>query len=205
MVVAVLTTGMLHEILPVEFRMTPESFYIYPIFLLAFLGVLTVGDPGRIDRERPWLRVTTMLLMAFITVTTALTALRLVHDIFTHAAFTSAADLLAIGAAVWLTNVIAFSLWFWDLDAGGAASRASAAPRRRPAFVFPEMIHPDLVPSGWYAKYADYLALSFNVAFAFSPTDVSAIRRWAKLMMVLEALISLTLATLVVVRAVNLL
>lgn len=205
MVVAVLTTGLLHEILPVEFRMTPESFYIYPIFLLTFLGVLIVGDPGRIDRERRWLRVTTTFMMGFITATTALTALRLVHDIFTHAAFSSAAELLAIGAAVWLTNVIAFSLWFWDLDSGGAAARASGSPRRRPAFVFPEMIHRDLVPSDWYAKYADYLALSFNVASSFSPTDVPAIRRWAKLMMVLESLISLALATLVVVRAVNIL
>jgi hypothetical protein len=67
------------------------------------------------------------------------------------------------------------------------------------------MTHRDLVPVGWYAQYADYLALSFNVALAFSPTDVSAIRRWAKLMMIVEALVSLSLAALVVARAINIL
>jgi hypothetical protein len=45
----------------------------------------------------------------------------------------------------------------------------------------------------------------FNVALAFSPTDVSAIRRWANLMMVIEALVSLSLAALVVARAINIL
>lgn len=203
MVVAVLATALFHEILPVDFRVTPEEFYLYPIFLLVFLGVLIIGDPGRIDRERRWLRVTTFVMIGFITVTTALTALRLVHGIFTHAPFTSPADLFTIGASVWLTNVIAFSLWFWDLDAGGSAARASDSPRIPHAFVFPEMTHRDLVPAGWYAQYADYLTLSFNVALAFTPTDVSAIRRWAKLMMVLEGMVSLALAALVVARAVT--
>ena len=106
---------------------------------------------------------------------------------------------------MWLTNVIAFSLWFWDLDAGGSAARASGSQRIPHAFVSPEMVHSDLVPQGWYAQYADYLALSFSVDLTFSTTDVSAIRRWAKLMMVLEGLISLALAALVVTRAVNIL
>jgi hypothetical protein len=205
MVIAVLATGVLHEFLPLEFQVIPQSLIVYPLFLLVFLGVLIIGDPGRIDRERRWLRVTTTLMIGFITVTTALGALRLVRGILTHAPFTSASQLLTIGAVAWLTNVIAFSLWFWDLDAGGAAARASGSPRIPPAFVFPEMAHRDLVPSGWYAQYADYLALSFNVALAFSPTDVSAIRRWAKLMMVTEALVSLSLAALVVARAINIL
>lgn len=205
MVLAVLATGVLHEFLPLEFQVIPQSLIVYPLFLLVFLGVLVVGDPGRIDRERRWLRVTTALMIGFITVTTALGAARLVHGILTHAPFTSASQLLTIGAVAWLTNVIAFSLWFWDLDAGGAAARASGSPRIPPAFVFPEMTHRDLVPSAWHAQYADYLALSFNVALAFSPTDVSAIKRWGKLMMVLEALVSLSLAALVVARAINIL
>ena len=205
MVLAVLATGLFHEILPVDFRVTPESFYIYPLFLLLFLIVLIVGDPGRAGPRSQWLRAVTFLMIGFLTVTTALAAVSLVHGIFTHATFTSSAELFTIGAAVWLTNVIAFSLWFWDLDAGGSAARGSGSPRIPPAFVFPEMTHHDLVPDGWYAQYPDYLALSFNVALAFSPTDVSAIRRWAKLMMVLEGLISLALAALVVTRAVNIL
>ena len=32
----------------------------------------------------------------------------------------------------------------------------------------------------WYPKFIDYLHLSFTTEMAFSPTDVSAIRPWAK-------------------------
>ena len=62
-----------------------------------------------------------------------------------------------------------------------------------------------LVPSTWYPQFIDYLALSFNTATAFGPTDVAAIRPWAKTMMIAESTISLALATLVVARAVNIL
>ena len=62
-----------------------------------------------------------------------------------------------------------------------------------------------MVPPGWFPQFADYLALSFFTALAFGPTDVSAIKRWAKLMVVAESLISLSLAVLVVARAVNIL
>jgi len=71
MVLAVLATGVLHEFLPLDFQVIPHSLIVYPLFLLGFLGVLIVGDPGRIDRERRWLRVTTTLMIGFITVTTA--------------------------------------------------------------------------------------------------------------------------------------
>ena len=64
---------------------------------------------------------------------------------------------------------------------------------------------PELVGASWYPKFADYLVLSFNTALAFSPTDVSAIRVWAKLMMIFESLVSLALAALVIARAINIL
>ena len=104
-----------------------------------------------------------------------------------------------------MKNVIAFSLWYWDLDAGGPAARAVGSAPIGPAFIFPEMTMPDFVPASWYPKFADYLALSFNTALAFSPTDVSAVRIWAKLMMIFESIVSAALAALVVARAINIL
>ena len=61
------------------------------------------------------------------------------------------------------------------------------------------------VPAGWYPKFVDYLHLSFSTATAFSPTDVSAVRPWAKLLMIAEESVSLVVAILVVARAVNIL
>jgi hypothetical protein len=170
-----------------------------------FLVVLIVGDPGRIDRQRRWLRVTTELMIAAITVATAFAASRLVVGILQGTGFDTAGQLLAIGAVVWLTNVIAFALWYWDLDNGGAAARARGSTTTTPAFVFPEMTLTGFARPGWYAQFVDYFTLSFNTATAFSPTDVSAIKPWAKLMMTTESIISLSLLGLVVARAVNIL
>ena len=111
---------------------------------------------------------------------------------------------LACGGIIWLTNVIAFGLWYWDLDRGGAAARA-AGSTRRPAFLFPEMSNPDFVGENWSPAFVDYLHLSFTTATAFSPTDVSPLKPWAKVMMMSEETISLALGILVVARAVNIL
>ena len=105
---------------------------------------------------------------------------------------------------IWATNVIAFALWYWDLDRGGAAARAHH-PQANPAFIFPEMLHTQCVPAAWVPTFVDYLSLGFWTAMAFSPTDISAIKPWAKLLMMLEAAGSLALAALVISRAINIL
>ena len=201
MALATLTAGVLHQFLPADFLISPR--WIFPAFLVLFLGVLIAGDPGLIDRERRWLKVTTGLMIVTIAVVNAVTAIRLVRGILWTKSFEEAGPLLAVGAIVWTTNIIIFALWFWNFDGGGAPARAAAHPRGAVAFLFPEMTNPDFVPSRWRPQFVDYLTLSFNTATAFGPTDVSALRRSAKLMMIGESTISLALATLVVARAVN--
>lgn len=205
MALAVMVAGLLFELLPADFQMFPDQAFVYPLFLAAFLVVLTVGDPGRIDRQRRWLRVTTGMMIATITLVTAIQAVRLVVGLLTQASFDSAGQLLAIGGIIWVSNVIAYALWYWDLDGGGAAARAARDTTVPRAFHFPEHSLPDLVPAGWYPQFVDYVALSFNTALAFSPTDVSAIRPWAKVMMISESAISLALGALVIAYAVNIL
>jgi hypothetical protein len=128
-----------------------------------------------------------------------------VYAIITTDHFTDDPNILLVsGAVIWLTNMIAFGLWHWDLDRGGAAARALGTGTS-PAFVFPEMSNRELVRDGWYPSFVDYLHLSYSTAMAFSPTDVSAIKPWAKLMMMAEETISLMVGILVIARAVNIL
>ncbi len=89
------------------------------------------------------------------------------------------------GGVIWLTNVIAFALWYWDLDRGGVAIRALGSTAE-PAFLFREMSSAEHVRAGWYPAFVDYLHLSFNTAMTFSTTDVSVIKPWGKLMMMAE-------------------
>ena len=201
---AILVAAGLHVALPARYRVQPA--WLVPAVLVALLAVLIVGDPGRIDRQKTWLRVVTSVVIAVITVANLVGAIRLVVEILTNNKLFAnhPGGLLAAGGVIWATNVIAFALWYWDLDRGGAAARAHH-PDQSPAFVFPEMQHTDYAPVNWVPRFVDYLSLAFWTATAISPTDISAIRPWAKLMMMLEAGGSIVLAALVISRAINVL
>lgn len=205
MALAVLVAAILYEFVPQQFRIWEPLQIGYPVFLLVLLAVLMLGDPGRIDRDSRWLRVTTGVMVAIITLGTATSAARLVLGILQKATFASPGELLTIGVIVWVTNIIAFALWYWLLDAGGPAARANGRTDVPSAFRFPEQDIPELADVGWYPQFVDYLALSFNTSTAFSPADVSAIRHWSKLWLIAQAAVSLTLVILVVARAVNVL
>ncbi len=204
MAVAVLLTGVLRTFLPPQLRLH-DARWLFLALLVVLVVVLIVGDPGRIDRQATWLRIMTTSLIGLITLVNAGSSVRLVISIVYSEPFTQTARvLLACGGIIWLTNVIAFGLWYWDLDRGGPAARA-AGTAIKPAFLFPEMSNPEYVREDWYPTFVDYLHLSFNTAMAFSPTDVSAIKPWAKVMMMSEEAISVVVGVLVVARAVNIL
>ncbi len=201
---AIVVAAVLHLALPGKYRINPP--WVLPVVLGVLLAALIVGDPGRIDRQKTWLRVVTSIVIACLTAANLAAGVHLVHDILTsNKLFANNANgLLATGGVIWATNIIAFSLWYWDLDRGGAAARAHN-PQHDPAFVFPEMLHTDYVPATWVPRFVDYLSLGFWTATAFSPTDISAIKPWAKLLMIVEAAASLAIAALVVARAINIL
>jgi hypothetical protein len=202
--VAIIVVAGLHVALPARYRVHPA--WLFPTVVVVLLAVLVIGDPGRIDRQKTWMRIATGAVIAVITLANLSGAVRLVVEILTNNALFAnhPGGLLAAGAVIWATNVIAFGLWYWDLDRGGAAARAHR-PYDNPAFVFPEMQNAGYAPPDWVPRFVDYLALAFWTATAISPTDISAIRPWAKLLMMLEASGSIVLAALVVARAINVL
>jgi len=201
---AVLLTGALRITLPPQLRLNDAGPVLF-VVLLGLVIVLILADRGPTDRRAPWRRVLTVMPIALITIANGGSTVRLVYGILFAEPFTQQArTLLSAGAVIWLTNVIAFALWYWDLDRGGAAARALGSTAD-PAFLFPEMLNPEHVRKGWCPMFVDYLHLSVNTAMAFSPTDVSAIKPWAKLTMMAEEMISVAVGILVVARAVNIL
>jgi hypothetical protein len=113
--------------------------------------------------------------------------------------------LLFAGAVLWLTNVLIFAIWYWELDSGGPAQRLAVTTRGRPPdFLFPQLAQPALA-QGWRPGFVDYLYTSYTNATAFSPTDTLPLSAMAKLLMAIQSLIALITILLVVARAVNVL
>jgi uncharacterized membrane protein len=141
-------------------------------------------------------------MLALISLGNAVSAILLVRHLINGSAGNSAGALLATGVAIWGTNVIAFALWYWELDRGGPAARAKGG-NAHPDFLFTQMTVPEVAPPNWEPTFLDYLYLSFTNATAFSPTDVMPLSRWAKMMMLCQSAISIVAIALVISRAVN--
>jgi hypothetical protein len=202
MAAAVVTAAILQVVVPHRGRV--PIWWLYPFVELALLVFIIAADPGRIDRRSATSRRLTISLIAVMTVANSFGAIVLMYDIVAGVLGMTATDLLGRGALVWVTNVIVFSLWFWELDRGGPAERAAGTPVR-PSFAFPEDTMPELAPEGWMPTYPDYLYLSFTNSTAFSPTDTLPVRLWAKMTMMVESAVALVTAILVVARAINVL
>ena len=202
MAVAVLVAVALQLITPHAGRL--PGWWIFPVLELLLLGILIARDPGRIDATGPRVHRPTVGLLVAMTIGLVGGLVILIVDIVYVGFAVSADALLGRGATLWVTNVIVFSLWYWVFDRGGPGQRGEGIDAA-PSFAFPENAMPELVPKGWSPQYADYLYLSFTNATAFSPTDTLPLRTWAKMTMMIEAVVSLAVAILVIARAINVL
>ena len=118
--------------------------------------------------------------------------------------------MLRSAAALWLTNVIVFASWYWRLDAGGPNERDQRYGHPYGAFLFPQMTldtasKDEDKKDVWSPQFIDYLFLAFNTSTALSPTDTAVLSRWAKVLVMIQAAISLTIIVILAARAVNIL
>ena len=202
MVGAILSAMLLTVLLPDDVRLGPA--WALPLIEGVLLVAVIAADPGSITRRSRELRALSIALVSVL-VAGALWSTALLIDGLVHGGpqTNSAEDLLEAGSIVWLSNCIAFTLLYWELDGGGAAARAHERPRY-PDLAFPQQLNPIIGPPGWRPRFVDYVYLSFTNSTAFSPTDVMPLVPWAKLAMAVQATISLAILGLVIARAVNL-
>lgn len=170
-------------------------------------GVLTLTlfalSPGRIASHRRSTWWTGIALTSVMTASNIASAVHLLQKLI-NGSIKSPGGLLAFGGSIWLTNMVVFSLWYWEFDRGGPGARAEAIDPY-PDFLFPQMTNSEFSPIDWKPTYFDYLFTSYTNASAFSPTDVMPLTRWAKMLMMVQSATSLTTVGLVIARAVNIL
>jgi hypothetical protein len=198
---AVLAAIVLTILLPTGVLLGPR--WLLPLIEAVLLVVVVAGDPVRISRRSRELRTVSIVLVSVLVLATLWSTVLLTDDLIHGGPETnSASDLLAAGTAVWFSNIIAFALLYWELDGGGAATRAHELAGHAD-FGFPQQLNPRLASPHWRPRFVDYLYLGYTNATAFSPTDVMPLAPWAKLTMVIQSFISIAILGLVIARAVN--
>jgi uncharacterized membrane protein len=182
----------------------PQGRYLLPMLELALLVALVAANPFRMHRESAVLRAAGLALTALVGVSNGWSALLLATRILDGGYTGSPAALLGTGGAIWLTNVLAFALLYWEVDGGGPGARGGPVART-PDLAFAQTQAPELAPRGWRPEFADYLFVAFTAGTSFGPTDVAVLSRRLKVALMTQAAVALVVVVLVVARAVNVL
>jgi len=182
----------------------PESLTFGPTWLLPFmvaamLAPLVITHWQQRDKLN---RTLGLVLITLITLALAWSMGALIVGLPSHRQ--PATALLRSALLLWTSNVLVFAIWYWKLDAGGPHARDARGVHVEGAFLFPQMML-KLGGGKWRPGFVDYVFLSFNTSTAFSPTDVAPVTHWAKLLMMVQSLISLGAIVILAARAVNIL
>jgi hypothetical protein len=182
-----------------------------PVLISVVLVPLLIIAPRRREETRALrtMSITTVALLNAFNVGTVVTLFIQLLSVHHRKNF-RAEDLLIAAVEIWLTNVIVYALWFWEIDGRGPDARARHTPEqalKRADFLFPQMQVQSAngVAFDWRPQFFDYVFLAFTNATAFSPADTFALSRIAKLLMMLEAATSLVTIAGIAARAIGIL
>ena len=212
-VVAVLVAIALQAALPNRLVLGPRL--VLPALELLLLIPLVVINPVRMTRSTRWSRPVSLVLVLLIALANTVVLVLLVKALVDGGA-KDGKQLLVAALQVWLTNVIAYGLVYWELDRGGPVLRTQADRKDLPDadFRFPQDEDHDAIvevaagssaKSDWVPTLVDYLYMSVTNSSAFSPTDTMPLSTRTKTLMALQSTSALVLSLLVISRAVSVL
>ena len=200
--IAMLAAIVLQLLLPNDFFV--GSRYVIPVIEFILLAALSLTTP----RERIFRSLTrrvNAILLVIITSAANTYALGMVVDKLLNGKHVANGRTLILAAInIYLTNVIIFALWYWEMDGGGPGER-QRIQKYEQDFMFPQNQNESYKHPEWRPTFIDYLYVSSTNAMAFSPTDTMPLSRRAKMLMLVQAAISLITIALVAARAVNIL
>ena len=198
---AVIAAILLYLLLPD--RLIPGPRFVVPALEVVIVVVLSVFTPHRTTEQSPLRRGLATALIALVTLANLINLGLLVTSLL-GGRVQNGRELIFSSIAIWLTNVIVFGLWYFELDRGGPVARHNPL-HREPDFLFPQMSTQGAGRPDWAPAFVDYLYVSFTNATAFSPTDTMPLTMMAKGLMMVQAAASLLTVVLVAARAVNIL
>jgi hypothetical protein len=168
------------------------------------LLVLVVIAPARATTRSVGVRRFALVVIGLVTLTNVVSLVLLVHFLI-NGGKAGGHSLILSGIVLWVTNVLIFAVWYWEMDRGGPVARFEN-PDAMADFQFPQMEDSkSYVPENWQPGFLDYLYTSLTNATAFSPTDTMPLTQTAKMVMGVQGVSALVTVGLVVARAVNIL
>ena len=200
---AVLAIGAIYLALPRDLIVGP--FWLLPTVIVVLLVPSVVSH--RVGRQSVN-RILGIVINGITTLALIASLFLLVRALPAHRE--SPLQLLRSGGLLWLTNVIVFALWYWRLDGGGPTLREKEKKFGSTSFLFPQMQIPhderaQFECVRWRPRFVDYLFVAFTQSSTFGPTDAPLLARWAKVLAMVQILISLTIVVLLIARAVGVL
>lgn len=169
------------------------------LVLIAILTLVTPAGYARISKAR---RALGIGLIGYITLTNIISLALLLGALFFGDAHVDGHDLLLNGLVIYVTNIILFALWYWEMDGGGPDKRAVHMSARED-FIFPQMMYPHIFKNTWRPGFIDYLYLSATNVTNFASADTLPATRRAKALMMTQALVSVITIVLVAARAIS--
>jgi hypothetical protein len=202
--VALLAVGGLFAALPSSLTLGGVRWLVLGIVLVLLVPVVILHRSGNHSTGQ----MVGYILNGVVTAALAGSLTLLILAVAAHSI--TPAQLLRATAALWAGNILIFASWYWRLDAGGPLERSLTPGHADGAFLFPQMTMDPAAKRAageheWEPNFVDYLFLAFNTSTAFSPTDVPVLSRWAKGLMMIQAVISLLVIALLAGRVVNIL
>lgn len=207
------------QLLYVNRHLTFGPRWVAPAFEMIMLLPLTVATAWHQQRARTatedhhwqaiarhgrWIRGFSLVLTVVVMAINFEALVSVTRALLYGAKGPSGQSLLIDALNIWFTNVVVFALWFWTIDRGGPIARELGTPSR-PDFLFPQMLGESDENPDWTPGFLDYFYVSFTNATAFSPTDTMPLSIRSKMLMAIEAFVSLLTVGLVAARAVNIL
>lgn len=196
-VIAFLVIGVLFSLLSEQLTIGPSW-----LLLLLLAAIMIPFVLGWLREHHHLSRFLGRVSMMLITLAVAVGVLLLVLSLPKHTI--AGSFLLRDAAILWATNIITFGLWYWELDGGGPAVRHHFGYKATD-FLFPQLLAGEPYSTKWSPGFIDYIYLAFNTSTAFSPTDTSVLSQRAKLLMMVQSVLSLVVVAVLAARAINIL
>lgn len=187
----------------------PDTFsvgtrYAIPFAELLLLFTLTFTTPReRIFRSLAR-RLNVILLIGLTSAANAYSLGVITNRLLAGGHLADGRSLILAAINIFLTNIIIFALWYWEMDGGGPGHR-QRIKKYEQDFLFPQHHNEDYKHPDWKPTFIDYLYVSSTNAMTFGPADTKPLSRRAKLLMLLQSMISLVTIALVAARAVGIL